>query len=915
MGRVARITWITLGVALSLWLLPASIHIIDWTTDGAVRVAFFAPLWRLWTTLAVAAIAVLAIGVRHRGTGATLSDTGVRHRGIRATLFGGDASRGRGSRAGPAGLNPLALMWLWVVPYLPWLPDRAPALLALSGPLRWVIMALALGGAAAERWAPPVTWRVGRRTVFAVSLATYVGFGLWSAATVGPTADEPHYLIITQSLLRDRDLAIENNHARGDYREYYGSDLHPDFLRRGRNEVIYSIHAPGLPALLLPAYAAAGYTGAVVMMCLIAALAALAVFDLAALVAGGGAASLAWAAVCLTVPFVPHSWLIFPEIPGALIVAWAALWLYAPLPRARTWIWRGAALAVLPWLHTKFAILLAAMGAALFLRVWRTPKAAAALVALPAISVALWFYSFYRLYGVFDPQIPYGDFVRLYVRLANIPRGVLGLLFDQKFGLLMYAPVYLIALAGAWMMLRRPALRAFGIALIITVVVFVASSTRMYMWWGGASAPARFLVPILPLAAPMIALAFGEMRFGALRAATAILLIVSVVIAAAGVIAPDRSLLFSAPHGLSNLLDAAQGDAPLAYLLPTFTEDAVTAPLALLAPWALAGLIALAGVTVAAKSASGAGGFGAAAVGLAVFIVGGAVLAGTPRDLSQRHAAVIRGRVGLMRAYDGSTLTAFDYARGASLGDADLLAMSTVAAVRAGGGLTKDPKRLAGPFNLPAGSFTLRLMVSGASPREGSASVMLADRVTIARGDVSAPLAFELPVDAAVWLAVSDEPLAAAVQQVDITATSIVPRSARPTTGGRAIEEAIEPIASRAGAYIIYGDHQSYPEGGVFWTHVTKAAKVFIAPAGAATLVLTLHLGPAGGPVRLLVDRSDRSLTLSPNETRTVEIAVDPAARIIPIAIEAPGGFRPSDLDAGSTDHRWLGCQVGIGLR
>ena len=254
---------------------------------------------------------------------------------------------------------------------------------------------------------------------------------------MGPDADEPHYLVITQSLLRDHDLAIENNHARGDYREYFGGELRPDFLRRGLNEVIYSIHAPGLPALLVPAYAVAGYRGAVVMLCLFGALTALAIFDLAALLAGPATAWLAWAAICLTVPFVPHSWLIFPEMPGALLVAWAALWLYAPLPaRSRTWIWRGAALALLPWLHTKFVILLAAAAAALLVRLWRTPRAAAALAAPIIVSVALWIGSFYLLYGVFDPQIPYGDFPKLYVLAANIPRGVLGLLFDQKFGLL-----------------------------------------------------------------------------------------------------------------------------------------------------------------------------------------------------------------------------------------------------------------------------------------------------------------------------------------------------------------------------------------------------------------------------------------------------------------------------------------------
>ena len=176
----------------------------------------------------------------------------------------------------------------------------------------------------------------------------------------------------------------------------FNGDLKPDFLRRGLNDVIYSIHAPGLPALLISAYTVAGYRGAVVMLCLFAAVAALAIFELATLIAGPAAAIVAWASVCLTVPFVPHAWLIFPEIPGAMLVAGAALWLYAPeSKRLGVWVFRGAGLGLLPWLHTKFVILLAALLGALVLRLWRRPRVLAALVAPIAISVALWILSFY----------------------------------------------------------------------------------------------------------------------------------------------------------------------------------------------------------------------------------------------------------------------------------------------------------------------------------------------------------------------------------------------------------------------------------------------------------------------------------------------------------------------------------------
>jgi hypothetical protein len=76
-----------------------------------------------------------------------------------------------------------------------------------------------------------------------------------------PAGDEPHYLVIAQSLLRDHDLQIENNHTRGDYHEFFALPLKPDYLLRGVNGQIYSIHAPGLPVLVAPVFALFGYRG------------------------------------------------------------------------------------------------------------------------------------------------------------------------------------------------------------------------------------------------------------------------------------------------------------------------------------------------------------------------------------------------------------------------------------------------------------------------------------------------------------------------------------------------------------------------------------------------------------------------------------------------------------------------------
>src|SRR5262249_42228521 len=102
------------AVALAIWLVPASIHIVKWPASGPVRLALLLPAWQLAAWSALAFVVAGIILVRRRA--ASL-----------ARVFG-----------------PLLVLWLWSIPYLPWIPDRFPVLLVLAGPLRWVIAGAAL---------------------------------------------------------------------------------------------------------------------------------------------------------------------------------------------------------------------------------------------------------------------------------------------------------------------------------------------------------------------------------------------------------------------------------------------------------------------------------------------------------------------------------------------------------------------------------------------------------------------------------------------------------------------------------------------------------------------------------------------------------------------------------------------------
>ena len=762
----------------------------------------------------------------------------------------------------------LCLLWLWALPFLPWLPDRFPLLLVFAGPTRWIVAAIAIAGVARRLVGTPAgqdrIWHrtvlnltAARMAVFGVSLALYLILGSLHARAIGPGGDEPHYLVIAHSLLADGDLQIENNHTRRDYQAFWaGPSLRPDYMKRGLNGQIYSIHAPGLAFLVLPVYAAAGYGGVVAFLCLLAALAALAVFDLAYEIAGARAAVITYAAVALTVPFLPHGWLIYPEIPAALIVAWAMRWVWQGEVRLKAdttmvdstrvrlkadttiadttiarLVVRGVLLALLPWLHTKFVIFLAVFGGVLLFQLRRRPRAAAALAAPMALSIGAWLAFFYVIYGSFNPEAPYGDYPRLFVLMRNIPRGLLGLLFDQKFGLLVYAPIYLFSAAGAWLMLRQREWRLLGAVLLAAVAIHVGSTTRLYMWWGGNSAPARFLVPILPCLAAPIAVAVARLRSPAASALLWTTLTASVVVAIGGLVDPERLLLFSDPRGKGRIVELLQGPAPLAALLPTFAQEDWLTPFFSLLPWLAAAGVSAAVVLALQRSRApvrrtlAVGAFGALS-----FMAAASVLAvGVP--VEEQRAAARQGAVDVMWQYDPQRVRGFDYATLSRLDQNAVFDRSRIVVEMDGGAPDLTQRMMVGPVSLPAGSYQARIWFPEGLAHDGEVVVSSSDRAVYARvrNGVQNPLVvpFALPFGVR-RLTVSASGAARGAQRAQLEPVAIVPPDRREPTTPRTIEA----IPEHPGAYLGYTNEHAYPEGGVFWTRGTGRASVLIATGG-----------------------------------------------------------------------------------
>jgi hypothetical protein len=334
----------------------------------------------------------------------------------------------------------------------------------------------------------------------------------WAVQTTELTGDEPHYLLIVQSLLLDGDLDLRNNYERGDYYAYYDHDLLWDVPTHQvivRGERWYPDHGIGLPILAIPFFALAGREGVIGLQTLTITAGLAVLWSLlrrcgfqprpacfATLVAG------------FTVPMVPMSAQIFPEVPAFLLVS-AGLWA-ALAPTLQGWVLAGllVSLAGLPWLHFKYVPLAAAvlLTAALVRRSRRSIPALTIAAAMLAVSTAAMMLTSPQ--WTFVQRVVERDRLRIWTPLT----GLTGLLLDQQVGLFAWSPVYLLVPAGLLLLWQRDRYLAVGLALVFASVYIPAGSYPG--WRGGASSPARYLIPV----APVLALAMAAiLQVGAPR--------------------------------------------------------------------------------------------------------------------------------------------------------------------------------------------------------------------------------------------------------------------------------------------------------------------------------------------------------------------------------------------------------------
>jgi hypothetical protein len=444
---------------------------------------------------------------------------------------------------------------------------------------------LALAAACAVGWLALAGWRTPRLLFLPLVFLVLVCAGARSSVRVGPQGDEPHYLMVADSLLRDHDVSLERDYAEARYAAFHDAPLAPHYRVRGRGREIYSLHAVGLSAAILPAWALGGYPAVTVFMALLAALLVGELRGWVVELTGREdvAEAAAWL-LALSPPLLYYAGLVFTEVPAALAFSYGLRRGRRPALGTTGALGIAVAAAVLPWLNVRYAPLavLVVVHAG-----WRQarPRQLAALAA-PALASALGIALYHQaLYGFWDPSRVYGT--RPEFSPATLLEGLPGLFLDQEFGLLVYAPVLVLALPGLALLLRKD--RRLGLVALAAAASVVVTAGSWHMWRGGFNPPGRFLVPIVPLLVLCVAVVWD--RRG-LTAGTALLVGWGLWVGIAG--AAEPRLVHRDRDGTAPLFRVLSGAREWTGLLPRYVLEepdrhrlALVWTLALLAavPW------------------------------------------------------------------------------------------------------------------------------------------------------------------------------------------------------------------------------------------------------------------------------------------------------------------------------------------
>lgn len=291
------------------------------------------------------------------------------------------------------------------------------------------------------------------------------------------SGDEPHYLMVTQSLVEDGDFNLENNIKDKTYYKYLPVDI--DFHGDIHQKKYLSYHMPGLSFVLIPFYALFNLLGGLIPPALFFRLAAsvinaffaLALFTILKIQFPREKITGIWLLFICLYPLIFHSPHLYPELPAAALVMGAFIFAFG---RNKHYILSGLFLSLVAWFHVKYYPVLFILAIFIIIQIIKEKRFIQTLwfFLFPLLNLGFLLLFLKTLYSTFNPAdiFPGQDYfaapliLRIKVFLAYF--------FDQRDGLLFYSPLFFLLFLGLkkriknqnillWIGISYPILHAF----------------------------------------------------------------------------------------------------------------------------------------------------------------------------------------------------------------------------------------------------------------------------------------------------------------------------------------------------------------------------------------------------------------------------------------------------------------------
>lgn len=332
-----------------------------------------------------------------------------------------------------------------------------------------------------------------------------------------PTGDEPHYLVISQTILLYHSLDVTQDYAHNDYKVFYAGPLGPEqHTSLNKWGQLLPLHSIGAPVLWVIPFALAGRLGTLLFMSLVSLLMIVNIYLL--LVSLGIRRNYAFF-VSLTLALASPIWIYshhnFVEPIAALLCVYIVQVLFKERLRAWDLVGSSLALGVLPWIHIRFALFEVVLACFLLARVYqdnRFRKLTPYLLAILPVAAMFFFFEGYNFFawGSLNPAVNQANSGEVPFDVP-IWRGLFGLFFDQEYGLLTNFPIFLFLLGGIILACKRKWLR-FNLLVLLLAGPYIITIASFHNWDGAISPPARFILVLVPLCAFYLALALQSAR-------------------------------------------------------------------------------------------------------------------------------------------------------------------------------------------------------------------------------------------------------------------------------------------------------------------------------------------------------------------------------------------------------------------